>query len=327
MTVETVLQAASLADYGFKNIPVMKQLALILQSGNSSLGKSGMLVSMSDSSMAFKNHGIPEETILGAIEEGKKFFALPTETKFEYDSRKSPNFKGYGGLLSGNNDPENRGDLHEGFDIGPENSHSSKKSAMSGANVWPTAVAPNFRERVLSYYDAAVSFGRTLFPLFAIALDLPEDFFDDKTQETAAIMRVLHYPPQTGPHDDRVLGIGAHTDFECFTILWQEPNIDALQVLNAKNEWVKATPIPGTLVINIGDQLARWTNDVFKSTVHRAINRTGVERYSMPLFFGVDYNVELKAIPSCISAERPPKYEVITAGEHVKARLEVTYGK
>jgi len=170
-----------------------------------------------------------------------------------------------------------------------------------------------------------VTFGRQLFPLFALALDLPESWFDDKTREAAAIMRVLHYPPQTGTHDDRIFGIGAHTDFECFTILWQQPNIQALQVLNARKEWVDATPIPGTLVINIGDQLARWTNDVFKSTVHRAINRTGVKRYSMPLFFGVDYGVMLEPIPSCISEDRPAKYEAVSAGEYVKSRLEETY--
>jgi isopenicillin N synthase-like dioxygenase len=113
---------------------------------------------------------------------------------------------------------------------------------------------------------------------------------------------------------------------KCFTILWQEPGIQALQVLNNQQEWINAPPIPGTLVINLGDQFARWTNDVFKSTVHRAVNRSGVHRYSSPLFFGVDYNVKLESIPSCVSADRPPKYEIITAGDYVKEKLKVTYG-
>jgi len=98
-----------------------------------------------------------------------------------------------------------------------------------------------------------------------------------------------------------------------------------LQVLNAKNEWISAPPIPGTLVINLGDQFARWTNDVFKSTVHRAINRSGVHRYSIPLFFGTDYDVKLEPIHSCISPDQPSKYEIITAGEYVKSRLEATW--
>ncbi|THH06141.1 hypothetical protein EW145_g4286 [Phellinidium pouzarii] len=213
-STSTVLQAASLVDHGFESIPIIdmqgaknldhyvrQQLAREIR--DACIGVGFFYV---------KNHGIPEERIIGAIDAGKIFFALPKETKLEYDSRKSADFRGYAALLSENHDLENNGDLHEGFNIGPEGSNESGKNEMSGENVWPDAVAPEFKERVLSYYDAAVSFGKTLFPLFAIALDLPEDFFDDKTREAAAIMRILHYPPQTGPHDDRTFGTGAHTE-------------------------------------------------------------------------------------------------------------------
>jgi len=138
---------------------------------------------------------------------------------------------------------------------------------------------------------------------------------------------MLHYPPQFGPVDDRVIGIGAHTDFEVFTILYQQDDIPALEVLNNAGKWVKALPIPETLVINLGDHLARWTNDVFKSTVHRAINRSGVRRYSIPLFFGTDYDVTVEALPSCVSAEHPAKYEPVKAGDYVKSRVEATYAR
>ncbi|CDO72227.1 hypothetical protein BN946_scf184970.g79 [Trametes cinnabarina] len=241
-----------------------------------------------------KNHGIAEDTVNQALSASKDFFSLPLEKKMELDIRKTSNFKGYNPVLSSNNDPLNRGDLHEGFEFGWEEmqarEHDEKRAhdgVMAGNNVWPSEL-PGFRESALSYYHAAVGLGRKLFPLFALALDLPENFFDDKTKNAAAIMRVLHYPPQNGPVDDRVIGIGAHTD--------------------------------------LGDQFARWTNDVFKSTVHRAINRSGVRRYSIPLFFGTDYDVKLEPIPSCVSPERPPKYEVVTAGEYVKERLKATYG-
>ncbi|KAH9013037.1 hypothetical protein EDB85DRAFT_1899949 [Lactarius pseudohatsudake] len=90
-------------------------------------------------------------------------------------------------------------------------------------------------------------------------------------------------------------------------------------------EWIDATPTPGTLVINLGDQFARWTNDIFKSTVHRAANRSGERRYSIPLFFGTDYDVLLEPIAGCVSDERPPRYEVTTAGDYVKMRLQATY--
>jgi len=111
---------------------------------------------------------------------------------------------------------------------------------------------------------------------------------------------------------------------KCFTILWQD-SVSALQVMNADGKWIDAVPIEGTLVLNLGDQFARWTNDVFKSTVHRVINKSGLERYSIPLFFGTDYDVKLEPLPSCVSEDNPAKYEVVTAGDYVKSRLEATY--
>ncbi|EGN97900.1 hypothetical protein SERLA73DRAFT_74151 [Serpula lacrymans var. lacrymans S7.3] len=279
-----------------------------------------------------KNHGIPEDYIQNALDAMKRFFALSLENKMKVHFKTTPNYKGYSPLLSGNNDPNNRGDLQEGFEFGWEefnvrtdDEKRANDGVMAGVNVWPPDL-PEFREAVLNYYHAAVKLGKSLFPLFALALDLPETFFDDKTKNSAAIMRTLHYPPQTGPVDDRIIGIGAHTDWECFTILWQEPEIQALQVLNRDKQWINAPPIPGTLVINLGDQFARWTNDVFKSTVHRAINRSGVRRYSIPLFFGTDYDVRLEPISTCVSSERPPKYEVVKAGDYIRTKLEATYG-
>ncbi|KZO96847.1 2OG-Fe-II oxygenase [Calocera viscosa TUFC12733] len=267
-----------------------------------------------------KNHNIPSSTITSALSSAHQFFGLPLSKKTALDIHLSPSFKGYTALLGENTDPANRGDLHEGFDLGSE----QEQGEMRG-NVWPDAASlPGFRERVMEYYDSVLGLGRRLFPLFALSLSLPEHFFDNKIQHPAAIMRLLHYPPQTGPADDRVLGIGAHTDYECFTLLYQD-SVPALQVLNAAGQWISAPPVEGTFVCNLGDQFARWTNDVYVSTVHRAINRSGRERYSIPFFFGTDYDVKLEALPSCVSDDRPPRYEVVTAGEYVKGRLEETY--
>ncbi|KAI0320940.1 2OG-Fe-II oxygenase [Amylostereum chailletii] len=277
------------------------------------------------------NHGIPEPTTSGAFAAAQRFFGLSLEDKMKLDIHATPNFKGYTKLLGENTDPSNRGDMHEGFDLGWERERDRAEErkgdgSMAGVNVWPPEGSlPGFRSAALAYYHAAVRLGQFLFPLFALALDLPETFFDDKTTTPAAIMRLLYYPPQTGVADDRTLGIGAHTDYECFTILWQQDGVQALQVLNASGKWLDAVPIRGALVVNIGDQLARWTNDVFKSTVHRAINRSGVERYSIPLFFGTDYDVVLDTLPSCVSEDAPAKYAPVLAGDYVKARLEATY--
>ncbi|KAL1666184.1 hypothetical protein GGF50DRAFT_113432 [Schizophyllum commune] len=274
------------------------------------------------------NHGIPDETFTDVLSAMKTFYGQPLKKKEELENKKQPNLMGYSPLLSGNNDPSNSGDLQEGYEFGFEPLDGSKGEGTiigGGKNVWP-AELPGFREKALKYYHAALGVGRLMFPLFALALGLPETFFEDKTRNSAALMRLLHYPPQTAEVDEsKVIGIGAHTDWECFTILWQESGKQALQVLNSEHKWIPAPPIEGTLVINLGDQLARWTNDVFKSTVHRAINRNGVDRYAIPLFFGTDYDVKLEPIPGCVSERRPQKYEVVTAGDYVKSRLLATY--
>ncbi|KAL4249829.1 iron/ascorbate-dependent oxidoreductase family protein [Abortiporus biennis] len=317
----------------FEQIPII-DLECVSNGGNDFTARRALADNIRDACINvgffyLKNHSIPQEVITDAVNATKDFFSLPLESKKSIDIHKSSNFKGYTALLGENTNPENRGDLHEGFDIGWEELHSGASreddGAMTGDNVWPDSkTLPDFRGKVLRYYHAAVKLGQSLFPVFALALDLPEDFFDDKTTKPAAIMRLLYYPPQTGPVDDRVVGIGAHTDYECFTILWQD-EVQALQVLNNDGKWIDAVPIPGTFVVNLGDQFARWTNDIFKSTVHRAINRSGIERFSIPLFFGTDYDVKLEPLPSCISEDDPPKYEVVTAGEYVKSRLEATY--
>ncbi|KAG2010348.1 2OG-Fe(II) oxygenase [Coprinopsis cinerea AmutBmut pab1-1] len=256
------------------------------------------------------------------------------------DIHKTANYKGYTALLAENTDVTGNGDLHEGFDIGWEakdlasggavtedrcgEAGNGAGGAMQGGNVWPEGL-PGFKEAVLEYYHAAFALGQALFPLFALALELPERWFDDKTTNPAAIMRLLHYPPQDPTKlNEKEIGIGAHTDYECFTILWQDP-CGGLQVQNTSGKWVDAVPIPGTVVVNLGDQFARWTNDVFKSTPHRVINRSGRERYSIPLFFGTDYNVLLEPIETCVYPDSPPHYEVMTAGDYVKSRLDATY--
>ncbi|KAF8817115.1 Clavaminate synthase-like protein [Phlegmacium glaucopus] len=297
-----------------------------------------------------QSHGIPEEVIDNTVKAAKKYFSLPEAVKMELDIHKSPNFKGYTALLGENTDSTGLGDLHEGFDLGWEPHPSANEGdtsrsarndgAMTGANIWPDGL-PGFRETVLDYYHRVLQTGQLLFPLFALALELPENFFDDKTTKPAAIMRLLHYPPQSPTNfdpDGRQIGIGAHTEYDhpqrpknnslsgCFTILWQD-RAGGLQVRNTAGEWVDAVPIPGTLVLKYAatNQLAITIDDVFKSTLHRVINRSGIERYSVPLFLGTDYHVLLEPIPTCVSPGSPSRYEVITAGEYVKSRLEATY--
>jgi isopenicillin N synthase-like dioxygenase len=139
------------------------------------------------------------------------------------------------------------------------------------------------------------------------------------------MLRINSYPPQAVKSDGRQIGIGAHTDYECFTILAQQPGITALQVWNGR-EWIKAPPIPGTFVVNIADLMQRWSNDAFRSTRHRAINVSGAARLSIPFFLGVNYDTLVSPLPGCVSDERPAKYPPVIAGDYVLQRLNETYG-
>ena len=99
----------------------------------------------------------------------------------------------------------------------------------------------------------------------------------------------------------------------------------ALQVLNSAGTGVQAPPVPGAFIVNVGDLMARWTNNYFQSTVHRAINSSGKQRYSIPFFFGVNSQEVVEVLPSCQSAENPPKYKPIKAGDYIRSRFDDTY--
>jgi isopenicillin N synthase-like dioxygenase len=112
---------------------------------------------------------------------------------------------------------------------------------------------------------------------------------------------------QASPSDQ--LGIGAHTDFECFTLVTQDEHA-GLEVLSKSGYWIKAAPIPGSIVVNIADCFMRQTNDFFVSTVHRVVNKAGSERYSCPFFFGFQ------------SDSNPMKYPIVSSGEYLKWRAK-----
>lgn len=153
--------------------------------------------------------------------------------------------------------------------------------------------------------------------IFALSLDMPDDYFDSVTTNPGADGLYVHYPgsPEIVPDNvDTDVGIGSHTDIQCITLLWQDMS-GGLQVLSANDEWLDARPIPDTLVVNIGDFLQRLSNNRFKSTVHRVYNRQTKSRYSMPFFLGFNPDSVCRVIPSCIDGEHPALYEPISCGK------------
>lgn len=175
---------------------------------------------------------------------------------------------------------------------------------------------PNFKEDVLTYWKACLTLSRSLIRIFAIALDLPEDYFDSVTSYPGSD-GVFNFYPGLKPDEVRTpydVGLGSHTDLQCFTILWQD-TIGGLQVLKKNGQWIKASPADNTFVVNIGDFFMRLSNDRFKSNVHRVYNRTMEDRLSMPFFFGFIFNETLGVLPTCVDEHNPAKYDPISCGD------------
>jgi isopenicillin N synthase-like dioxygenase len=265
-------------------------------------------------------HDVPSATLTQMFDQSRRFFALPLAEKMALDVTQSPVLRGYTPLLGENIDTKGRGDMHEGFDLGGV---LFDGSAGEGYNRYP-ASQPELKVALDAYREAMLRLSRALLQGFALALELPRTYFDDLATEPQAFLRLLHYPSQDGVIDPTQIGIGAHTDYECFTILAQDEN-PALQVSDGRGGWIWAEAQPGAFVVNIGDQLARWTNDLFRSTLHRAINRTGNQRYSVPFFFGPNPDAMIEALPGCFGPDRPPRYPPVRAGDYSKARFEEAY--
>ena len=274
------------------------------------------------------NHGVPDAVRDRAFATARRFFGQSPAEKSAIHMSKSAYVRGYAPMLAENLDTANgQGDLKESFDMAFEVplDHPAMRvsNGIYGPNVWPEGDTA-FRADISAYYDALLTLSGRLLNAFALALDLPEDYFDPLLHMPMASMRLLHYPPHPAPTGDGQIGAGAHSDYECFTVLAQD-DVGGLQVLNRNGDWIAAPPIPGAFVVNIADMMARWTNDRFVSTLHRVVNAGGRDRYSIPFFFGPDYGATIAPLPSCVSAENPPAYPPTLAGRYLEERFAATY--
>ncbi|KAF6845507.1 2OG-Fe(II)oxygenase superfamily protein [Colletotrichum musicola] len=262
------------------------------------------------------NHGIDQSLAEQTMNEAKRFFALPEERKMEVFTGLVPNeYVGYHPMECYNRNGWKHQDLSEAFNWAydacedPEAADKTEKSV----SIWPSDL-PGFRENLYAYHTELLRLSRRLTRIFALALRLPEDYFDEYVKRPEAGMRILRYPEQARSADEQN-GIGAHTDVECFTIVTQDTS-GGLEVLGKCGRWVRAEPVAGSFVVNIADCFMRQTNDFFVSTIHRVINKSGRERYSAPFFFGFDREKVLEPVPTCVSEENPMKYPVMTGGEY-----------
>jgi len=269
------------------------------------------------------NHGVPLKLVDSMFGLAPRLFGLPVADKMRWHVKRSSHFLGYVALRDENANPAaGQGDMHEAFDFVPEDVHLGDDFLAGdfrrAGNLWPDV--PGFHELATRYGIEMRLLARRMFAAFALALNLPEDYFSALAGAPMALIRLLHYPTQPGPFSEQTIGTGAHTDHECFTILCQD-RIQALQVRNRRGDWIDAPPIRGTFVVNIGDLMARWTNGIFASTYHRVSNLSGHARYSLPCFIGANADALIEALPTCVSAGRPAKYPPVLAGEYVSSAI------
>jgi isopenicillin N synthase-like dioxygenase len=276
------------------------------------------------------HHGVPQGLVDRVFDEARRFFALPAERKAEIAIEKSRCHRGWFALGGENLDPAKQrqaGDYKEGIKIGRDLplDHPLVKAGLPlhGPNQWPSGL-PGWKETMQEGYGALSRLGREIMHAFALALELPENHFDRWLTGPMATLGPLHYPPQTGRITEERIGAGAHTDFGCLTILAQDP-VGGLQVRNSARRWVDAPYLPGSFVVNVGDMMERWTNGLFTSTVHRVINVSGKDRYSLPFFFDPDFNADLSVLRTCTGPGNPPKYPPTTGGQHLLDRINATF--
>jgi isopenicillin N synthase-like dioxygenase len=281
-------------------------------------------------------HGVPPAVVAGAFEASRRFFALPQAVKERWHIDGWPHEEAHGrprlphspsggltrsGRLGGgvkrgfdpigwqSLDPGQPPDVKESFYLGVES---------IGPNQWPDeSLLPGFRAACNTYSAALDGLERRLMALFETALELHTGYFDSFMRHPTITTRLLHYPPQPAQAAPGQIGCGAHTDWGALTLLAQD-DAGGLQVKTPQGEWIDATPIPGSFVVNVGDMAQRWTNDRWRSTLHRVINKySGRDRYSIAYFFDLDAQSRIEPLPSCVSEEHPARYAPITAGEHL----------
>ncbi len=268
-----------------------------------------------------KNHGIDRDLVQRMYQMTQKFFDLPLEDKSTLDVANSgETLRGYIPLYGENVDPENTRDVKEAFDFGL---HEEQVSPFFGPNQMPEDF-PEFKEACEAYHSAMLALAQKLIGGIALSLGLPMDYFAKNQNKPITIQRLLHYPPQQGQVYQEEIGIGAHTDYGFLTILSQDM-VGGLQVRNRAGEWVSAPPVEDAFIVNIGDLVQTLTNDRYISTLHRVINTSGVQRYSLPFFIDMDFDAVVEAVPTCVSEENPSKYSSYTCGQHKFKRFVESY--
>ncbi len=275
--------------------------------------------------VAIKNHGLTDEDTKKLYAAFERFFALPDTVKQQYEIAEVFGQRGYVGKAKEHAKGRNTGDLKEFYHIGQPARDEDTNPEAYPENIWPREI-PEMREIGIKVYQTLENAGKKLLSAIAIYLQLPKDYFDQKIYRGNSILRAIHYYPIENPDAIPADAVRAaeHGDINLITLL-MGASAEGLQVLRRDNQWIPITALPDQIVVNVGDMLARLTNDTLKSTIHRVVNppreKMGTSRYSIPFFMHPRSEMDLTCLEGCVSEAHPKRYTDMTAGEFLEERL------
>lgn len=281
-------------------------------------------------------HGIATSIIDDMLTATEAFFELSDDAKQRCRPPRPDINRGYAARgqegLAYSVGIERPADLFEAFNIGPDVVDDNdpavaiERERLFAPNIWPEET-PALRDALVRYMAAARSVADTILETFATALELPDGFFRQFTTHSTDTLRVNHYRTAPGDPDPAPgqLGMGEHTDYGIVTVLYADA-VEGLQIIGPDGQWNDVVPMPGALLVNLGDLTATWTNDRWRSTLHRVLpprrDPLGVRtRRSVAFFHDGNHDALIECLPTCTSVDNPPRYPPILAGEHLMSKL------
>jgi len=281
--------------------------------------------------LIIRQHDVPIKISDAAWSSARTFFDLPVERKLAARSADPGCPRGYFPVeeesLARTRGVATPPDLKEAYSSGPLHAPAGHATSdefkfFYGENIWPTE-PENFRENWTNYYLAMERLGSQIMQLLAAALHLDDQYFVAFHTHHLSALRALNYPSTSAPLLPEQQRAGAHSDYGSVTILKPDPFVGGLEVQLPSGEWVSAPNVSDGFIVNVGDLLARWTNDRWISTLHRVSNATGPSdeptprRQSIAYFMNPNYDAEISAIPTCLGEDEIAKYLPVLAGEHL----------
>ena len=300
-------------------IPVIDAGPLLDGSSEGTAQVAGEMLRAAQNSGFFyiKNHGIAQDLIDQVFAASKDLFGHSDEEKsrITVTDRHRGHLKIGEAKMQGNQNV----DLKESYIWGLDVEVDDPKDRLLGPNQWPDFM-PGLRPILNAYLDAANACGQRLLRAFAVSLGVDEGRFIGTFNRPVSRGALIYYPPQPADMGTDQFGVAPHTDYGCMTLLSQDQT-GGLQVKGKTGEWLTAHPIPGTYVVNVGDLLARWTNNRFVSNPHRVINAGGNERYSVAVFVDPD----AATIIDPVTGGAPAKYEPVSVGDYIIGRFDNSF--